>query len=393
MKTDKLFLILILLAIISNSNLLKAQTLDKNGSPGKPIISANSLNAIPYNFNKSEMSWDTIRALTEINTEFADAYPYISPDGLRLYFSQGQTSDLYYVSRNSIYELFSNKELLSYNFPYGSFSCWLTNDELEIFYTSFLGGSIDYSTRSSISDPFSDPVSINLIGIIEDFISGPSLTPDKQELYLFNSTGNSTYILKFIESGSLTYTLLDTLDIPSGLNPGPGQLSKDGLKFFVNLCNDSDTAKLYQFSRNDLNSTFDNPTVLDNNINNPDYFRQIQPSISADENILVWVRNNNGEWDGNDLYIAYGLSTSISKNIQAIDLNINPNPAKCRINIDGEFLENATLSIHSIIGELMLQKELSSSQNEIDIHSLSKGIYIITIIGANRSAQRKLIKD
>ena len=399
MKTKNLFLLFFLIAWLSCSNLVKAQTLDANGGPYKPIFSANGASSTLIHYPKSTMSWDSVRELTEINKiDTADAYPYISPDGLRLYFTEDiGSNNLYCASRNNINSFFSNKQLLSTNFPSGSFSCWLTNDELEIFYLN--NGSLYYSTRSSIINPFSVPVSINLVGNIQDFISGPSLTPDKQELYLFGSTMNNDYIFKFIKTGTLTYTLNDTLDVPTGFTAGPGQLSKDGLKYFLALTDALNSKKLYQLDRPNTSVPFSNPTILDTNINNAILINS-QPSVTSGENIIVWVRNDANTWSGNDLYIAINNSAGIStdKNYLIDCPEVFPNPCfndtkiKFRLNHNGI----VNFKLLDISGRTLLMfnnnYDMGIHQETLDLNKICPGVYFLKIEIENSLKTVKLVK-
>jgi hypothetical protein len=149
--------------------------------------------------DSSGAPFDSVRPLSEINsTGTADAYPWISPNGLHLYFTGGDPSVenyLYMASRNSRNSLFGAP--LKINFPGTSnFSCFLTNDELEIYFKSDM--TIYYAKRDSIGDAFSAPEAMPEFGVM-GFVAGPSLTPDSSEFYLYNvpdTTGS--WILKFI---------------------------------------------------------------------------------------------------------------------------------------------------------------------------------------------------
>lgn len=87
---------------------------------------------IPFHFN-------TVRALNEINDPFqADAYPWLSNDGLRLYYIKGfvgNVNSIYYTSRPNIDSQFlpsQNLQISTITFP-NFISCWLNNSETEIF--------------------------------------------------------------------------------------------------------------------------------------------------------------------------------------------------------------------------------------------------------------------
>jgi hypothetical protein len=73
-------------------------------------------------------------------------------------------------------------------------------------------------------------------------------------------------------------------------------------------------------------------------------------------------------------------------------IKVYPNPALLRIYVHIPEKQNFKIRILNMIGECVIQKELRSSMNEIDISSLAKGIYIIQLINANRTFKQKLIK-
>jgi len=86
-----------------------------------------------------------------------------------------------------------------------------------------------------------------------------------------------------------------------------------------------------------------------------------------------------------------------SSDIERIDINkkikIYPNPTIDRVSIDFAERYNVNIQIYNIFGELVLQRELKSGSNEIDVNLLSKGIFIIKITGADWTIKRKLVKE
>lgn len=96
----------------------------------------------------------------------------------------------------------------------------------------------------------------------------------------------------------------------------------------------------------------------------------------------------------------YGLSVRcIKNNNMSIEytnplrqINIYPNPAIDKINIDYIERQNSNLYVYNLVGELLLQKELTKNKNEIDISFLGQGLYLIKIFSANKIFQCKLIK-
>ncbi len=87
------------------------------------------------------------------------------------------------------------------------------------------------------------------------------------------------------------------------------------------------------------------------------------------------------------------ITTSIPENNNQQGINIFPNPANSRIYISCAETQYTSMQIYNLVGECVLQKILRSETNEIDISSLSKGVYIIQISGPDKAIQQKLIKE
>jgi hypothetical protein len=92
-----------------------------------------------------------------------------------------------------------------------------------------------------------------------------------------------------------------------------------------------------------------------------------------------------------------GLYTSVNENIETgKTINIFPNPATSKLSINlQEFknLQNNTLSIYNIQGQLLLQQEITQLQTELNIASLAKGIYIVKINNDKQSMHSKFVKE
>ncbi len=71
-----------------------------------------------------------------------------------------------------------------------------------------------------------------------------------------------------------------------------------------------------------------------------------------------------------------------------------PNPVSSRINISfPQQIHNAEITIHSILGNKILTTEITSTNNVVDIETLTAGMYIATITSNNKSISFKLIKE
>jgi len=320
---------------------------------------------------------EMIRPLSELNQpgRIGEGYPYISSDGLRIYFTIGGDnlkSNLYFARSITTQDTFSELRLLSPNFPSGSFSCWLTNDELEIYFVTN-DKVLFYSSRKSISSNFNNPEKVILIGRSDDaFISGPSLSGDNQELYLYAGGGN---ILRFLKTGTLTYTIKDTLNIPPEFKAEPGQISKNGLAYYLSL-KSLNGSNIYKLTRLNSSSTFSNLTLFTNSITNN--LSNIQPTLSSDENILIWTRNHMDNWVYNELFMLTHCltnSNSTTKNqVSLIEVFPNPNNGVFIFKIEN-INSNCELSISTSLGSIIYRKPINQTENTIYINNPIAGLY------------------
>jgi len=79
-----------------------------------------------------------------------------------------------------------------------------------------------------------------------------------------------------------------------------------------------------------------------------------------------------------------GVYSNINENV-----NIYPNPSSSQINISGNRDLNSELTIYSTDGKIVMSKNLQSTDSEIDISSLEKGVYYIIIKSENEITYSK----
>jgi len=71
-----------------------------------------------------------------------------------------------------------------------------------------------------------------------------------------------------------------------------------------------------------------------------------------------------------------------------------PNPVSSRINISfPQQIQDAQFTIHSILGNEILSTQISTTNNVVDIETLTAGMYIATITSNNKSISFKVIKE
>lgn len=156
-------------------------------------------------------SWDeatgeysNIKALTQVNDpNRSDSYPWLSPDGLRLYFTKQFGADIkfYKSERSSLTADFGAPTELGITLPKVSnnMSCQLSDDETEFYALS--GNFIYYAKRNNANDNFNTPVEIANTDN-SGYLSGITMTGDAKELFVYNSVGfRNTQILRFVNTG------------------------------------------------------------------------------------------------------------------------------------------------------------------------------------------------
>ncbi|MDX2003012.1 MAG: hypothetical protein SFW35_11305 [Chitinophagales bacterium] len=144
-----------------------------------------------------------IHALEAINdVNISDSYPWISPDGSRIYFTKQKGSNItfYMAERNTSDNQFSTPKPMGFTLPKisNNMSCLLSNNELEVYALS--GDYIYHATRKSINENFGTAEEIANTSN-SGYLSGITLTDDAKEMYVFNSVGfRNTQVLRFVNA-------------------------------------------------------------------------------------------------------------------------------------------------------------------------------------------------
>lgn len=311
------------------------------------------------------MEVDTVRALAELNIAGeADAYPWISADGLRLYYSQGEDTKICIAKRSNVSENFSAPETLPLfrNDSVDCFSAWLTADEKTMFYIrrdSTSGSritSLYCTSRLETSVDFDSTWKINIVGDVSGFISGPSLTQDLQHLFLYNSDRDGIEnIISLYKTDENEYTIKDTLTVPPGYSIAPGQLSIDGNRYYCTLDQGVKSGRLAVYSGCVSPRRFENISILDLSSFDEMGYDMNQPTISADGKHLFFVNSPQVEWKHNDLYYAYQWETQL---VQKFALNrartvaISRGRDNLQFVIDPLYAKDAVLKIYDAAGRL-----------------------------------------
>ncbi len=283
------FLILVF-AIAYDSSRCLSQSLDCNkiivannfALSGLPVLQPGLLSVVN--------TYDTIRALTEINVaNEADAFPWISPDGLRLYYTSGANNNqMMFTQRPNTSSYFGTPVIVPVTIANPS-SYWLSANELDLY---ICNDSVYYAHRNSVGSAFNTPVLISLLQPFGQIQSYRSASLDSTQNTIYVSAYNMGYlgIFEFGRSTATSFVYKRSLPAPSGYTPITGQLSKDALYFFCDASyTGSFPVSLYQLSRGTPADSFDVSTFqLIPGINNLNTYN-IQPSMSDSLNWVAFV--------------------------------------------------------------------------------------------------------
>jgi len=347
------------------------------------------------------------RDLGEINSaDQTDAYPWLSADGLRLYFTQNfaEKDQIVFANRKDIDSPFEG--LTALNILASSItSGWFSADELTIFYIAGEpeGGNNKYifkALRSSRNEPFAEGEKIELKG--EDdfgFISGASLTQDGKQLFLYQSK-DGTRILRFTLSGENEYSLVGNLSDDLAREPvSPGQLSKDGLSYY---CPRNGGISVY--SRKNITEEFalSNTIAIGSNLS----------QLGFNEQYIVFCHSPDNTWQANDLYMldnplykgasadeaaiaVLGVESAVP--LPTLDIVIFPNPASELVNLRFELpivLEDAILELFDNQGRVLRNVQVNGAGEQtiqMNVSDLPAGTYFCRLSAKNFDAEVKTL--
>lgn len=248
-----------------------------------------------------------VGSLNTINN--AEAYPFISNDGLRLYYTSSQEGlgRIFISERKAREENFLSSRPVSENLPDNFFGATLTDDELSIYLFNALKSY--YSIRASKKDDFSFPMLIKELGNCH---TKPAISPNGEELIAVHGSGCDTSrksrdtIRLFVRNSDGIFQRKDILHYPEDFRPGPGQFSKDGLNYYTTVDKRwydynkgwQDSILSLKYSRASLKSPFLKYEIIFSE------FKQGRPehiTFDADQTIMIGVLTTKMEWKKNNL--------------------------------------------------------------------------------------------
>jgi hypothetical protein len=284
----------------------------------KKIIFLFSLTVLAFTFSsgQSEISLSNLDNENAKNWSFnspnkADAYSWISKDGKRIYYTKDNSNEeIWMAERKSINETFQNPVAIQIEGLEGEmeiFSSWLTPDESILYFITRESDEkfntfLYKANYNSVSKSFKDPKRINLdLGDQKNqtsiFISGPSLSSDLSELFVyFSGEDDKERIAHFEGKDGINYSFKAYLNEAD--NYCPGTLSEDGLSFYLTLRNESNI--LVKLNRSQTHSAFTKTEyfIIDTLRNHgKNYY---QPHVNSDLGIIS-ITYGTGTWQSNEI--------------------------------------------------------------------------------------------
>lgn len=249
--------------------------------------------------SKKSVINDLSRQTKNINKDnIADSYPYITEDGLRLYFTsnrEGGHGRFFISTRKSIADPFGEPKVLSRNLTDGYYAGTLTADELTLCMVK--SGAMYISTRTNKDSEFSVPVKLE--GASDRYHFGPSISSDGKLIFVTTSDGkDKTTIYQRI--GPTKVSKVKDLILADGVEAGPGQLSKDGLSYYLSI--DVKTQEhLWRYTRKSVNEDFGNLSELPGQ--SKEIKNMLQPTLNGDGSVMLFVTAADNLWESDDIML------------------------------------------------------------------------------------------
>jgi Secretion system C-terminal sorting domain/WD40-like Beta Propeller Repeat len=347
----------------------------------------------------------------------ADSYPYLTADGLRLYFTsnrEGGHGRFFISTRNNTKDPFGEPKVLSPKLTDGYYAGTLTADELTLCMVK--SGAMYISVRKNTNDEFPVPVKVN--GTSDNYHFGPSVSHDGKEILVTVKVNGKDMIWVYKRNALYQVEKANELAVPNGYDPGPGQLSKDGLSYYFSL-NSKASEHRWRYSRNSTADNFANPIELPEQIKG--LKNNLQPSLNADGSVMVFVTSPNSLWESDDIVLVNTMKEEVDTALKLASIIVNtdsilkdevdisqqltvvtsnaslrkviskealpslkvfPNPFTATINIEINELtsEGALFNLYDLSGKIIKQQKINNERTSISFNQLSSGIYAYQII-------------
>jgi hypothetical protein len=390
------------------------------------ILGISLLNPVLYSSAQDAVISDKMEASTSLKPQkfnspltalvnkpgVADAYPFLSGDGLRLYFTsnrEGGFGRFFISTRKNTSEPFGEPVVLSKKLTDGYYAGSLTADELTLCMVK--SGKMYISKRMSTDSEFGEPVLIK--GIVEKYHFGPAISPDGTEIIVMLSAGKNKMVKIYKIEGETLYREAGELPIPGTDEPGPGQFSKDGLSYYFSFENDKKEVAIWRYTRQSTHDKFVDLEELPVKINA--LKRNFHPTVNADASIIVHTTSQNNLWEEDDIVLvsdpgkaltAPEQFTNVQKNdaqnitvmskVVTAQVRTFPNPFQREVILEMSEQpgERTFFILYDLTGKMIKQQRIVNKQTRIELGNLPSATYIYQVVDDKKAlvSSGKLVK-
>jgi hypothetical protein len=271
--------------------------------------------------------WSAPVPVLEVNTEYVDYTPFVSFDGLSLYFARVRTDTFYYArifeaTREEPYGPFTSVSKVLSSSNQHVYFMWVSPDNLRMYYTAQTETPILYqlkvSERASVNDPWpagSDISELNMLGRL----SAPSLTADELNIFFHSPNiagglgGYDIWMATRTEVNLPFSGVRNLTEINTAASDNSPSVSPDGLTLYFNS-NRNGSSQIFKATRNSLSEPFGNIEHL-SSFDTPGG-HSVHPCISSDGKALYFARTSTGE--PSDIYVSYWIVDPYQDAVTAI---------------------------------------------------------------------------
>ncbi|MBX9656849.1 hypothetical protein K2Y11_24790 [bacterium] len=247
-----------------------------------------------------------VTAIGRANTSVDESYPFLSKDGLELYFTRrtGRGDEIFVVRRSTPDGEFQQEGRLQLasSEPFNSSATFSSDGERLLFNREVAGQySVMESARTSAVEPFKEERKLNFENIMNQQ-GDPFLTADGLHLVMSAGQGKFTRIWMAGRAGSEgDFTEPHPLEL-EGSYRRPSVAGDLCTIYMEGMLPDGRTA-IFRAMRESTSSPWSRPTVVqeirDNDGNSSDF----TPRISDDGKLLLFASNRSGGAGGKDLFV------------------------------------------------------------------------------------------
>ena len=340
-------------------------------------------------------AWTEPVPVTEVNTEYEEMPPFLSFDGLSLYFSRVRTDTFYHARifearRENAYGPFTSvNEVLSSSYQH-FFAPWVSPDNLRMYYFAQtinpILWQIKVSERASVNEPWpqgTDISELNALGRVH----APTLTAD--ELIIFFDSpdipgegGYDIWMATRPNIGSPFDEVTNLTEINTTANDGGPYVTPDGLTLLFHS-NRNGSYQIFRATRQSLSEPFGNVEHLPA-FDTPGGL-SCHPSLSSDSSALYFIRQFGDDRATRDIYVSYDpymvavrrIENAIAEKLETLEkINAAIEMESIAYEALAELLDSGDYGDlnEKAITKAMKEIESSIQQEELSIKALDRSI-------------------